>query len=44
MFQMFIENQWVNSCNGDVIDVINPANGKKITTIPKASKVRFNLV
>ncbi|MBX9450572.1 MAG: NAD-dependent succinate-semialdehyde dehydrogenase [Mesorhizobium sp.] len=33
-----IDGEWVQADSGDVIDVINPATGLKIGTVPKAGK------
>ena len=34
--QMYVNGQWVNSIDGETIDVVNPATGELITTVPSA--------
>ncbi len=34
--QMHVNGQWVNSIDGETIDVVNPATGELITTVPSA--------
>lgn len=36
-YQMYIGGKWVDSCDGKIINVYNPANGQQMTTIPDAS-------
>src|SRR5690349_17996866 len=35
---ILINGEWVQADSGATIDVINPANGQKIGTVPKAGK------
>lgn len=36
--RMLISGNWVNSRDGDTIDIINPYNGEKLDTVPNAAK------
>ncbi len=36
-FKMFINNEWVNSSSGEIIEVKNPATGQVIATVPKGN-------
>ena len=35
--KMLIDSQWVNASNGEVIEVLNPATGQVIDTVPKGT-------
>ena len=37
-----IGNNWVNAKSGKVIEVLNPANGKLVDTVPSLSKVEVD--
>lgn len=39
LFQIFINNEWVNSKGGRVFPTINPCNGKKICDVQEGDKV-----
>lgn len=36
-YQMYIDGEWCDSSTGEVIEVINPATGELVGTVPKAS-------
>lgn len=39
-FQLFINNQFVDSKSGKTFPVVNPANGKVIVNVSEGDKVR----
>lgn len=39
-FQLFINNEWHESCNGGKIPVYNPATGKLLCEVEEADSVR----
>ena len=41
LFQLFINNEWVNSVSGKTFPTINPTNGEKIVELQEADKVGF---
>ena len=38
-FQLFINNEWVNSVSGKTFPTINPTNGEVITQVQEGDKV-----
>ena len=38
-FQIFINNEWVNSVSGKTFPTINPTNGEVITKVQEGDKV-----
>ena len=40
-FQLFINNEWVNSVSGKTFATINPATGAKLADIQEADKVMY---
>ena len=38
-FQIFINNEWVNSVSGKTFPTINPTNGEVITEVQEGDKV-----
>ena len=41
-FKMYIDGEWVNSSQGNFLDVKNPATGENIAKVPSASKDDVN--
>jgi len=39
-WQIFIDNEYVNSVSGKVFPTVNPATGEKITDVQEGDKVR----
>src|SRR5690625_5061090 len=37
-FKMYINGKWIDSCNGESIDVRNPSNGDVIASIPRGTE------
>ena len=40
VFQLFINNEWVDSVSGQKFPTINPVNGEVIIEVQEADKVR----
>ena len=43
LFQIFINNEFVNSVSGKTFPTINPANGQKICDVQEGDKVGFGV-
>ena len=43
LFQLFINNEWLNSVSGKTFPTINPTNGEKIVEVQEADKVGLRL-
>ena len=39
-FQLFINNEYVNSVAGDTFETFNPATGKKLADVQEGKQVR----